>query len=303
MDGVNIGTKLGSVGLSLFAGQTKSVQVRDDDGSSVALNNPAGALTQVGGLNLTLPVRGLGEGGQLRATVFEGTYADGDNLAVVGAGAKVKLSERVGFNGEWSKTLVGTGKRFGNVNSDKNNAFIGDLSYSGGSAAVGVGYKYIDPLFYAPGYWGWIGSSMNTTNIQGPTVKASLDLSPSFGLNVGGGFYKGARNYGGTSTKDLANQILAGVRWDISNTFKATLDWEGVYYEYANPISGGSTKVHPTESYLTLGTGYVVNEALTLKLGYQMGTVRARSFGTSDYGNILGDYSYNVFTTQVSVKF
>jgi len=340
MDGAKISTGLGSVGLQVFAAQTRSVQ-----GINLgAWNSPlagqttaavfAGGLKpaaqptggnamtmdQLGGVNLTLPVR-VAEGGSIRATAYHstgsgvgGSYTSGrgvgdpyTNASVLGAGLDLKFTERVNVNGEWSKSITGTGRNIGNVNHRDNNAFTGVVGYNGGALSLSAGYKYIDPLFYAPGYWGRIGNWLNPTNIQGPTVRAGYDFSPSFGLNVGGDFYTGARNRGpdGLTSDDDITRVLVGLRWDVTKSFKTTVDWEGVYWKLAGVPSGEGRlagTVHPTEQYLTFGTGYNVNDTTVLKLGYQLGSYNGRG-PANGLGGIGSSYNFNVFTSQIAVKF
>ena len=58
--------------------------------------------------------------------------------------------------------------------------------------------------------------------------------------------------------------------------------------------------VHPTEQYLTLGTGYNLTSSTALKLSYQIGDFNGHGVLNGGAGN---QFNNNTFTTQVSVKF
>lgn len=348
MDGFRASASFGSLGVTAFAGQTMRVQgtggpyeygydsVRSREypySSFGGFNSPlAGATTpsvfngnakpsgqtaysamivdQLGGLSLTLPLR-LAQGGEVRVTALQSTGTGGsgfDNVTVLGAGVDSRLTDRVTLTGEWAKTMTGTGRDIANVTNGQNTAITGLVGYTSGGFNLSAGYKYIDPLYYAPGYWGRIGNWLNPTNIQGPVFRAGYDFSPSFGLNVGGDFYSGARNgrMNSLSMDDEVNRVLVGVRWDLSRNFRTTLDWEGVYWSLTGDVDGGSGgaagRFHPTEHYITLGTGYNLNDTTLLKLGYQIGSFDGR--GTLTGGGGTGSrYNFNVFTSQVAVKF
>jgi len=189
------------------------------------------------------------------------------------------------------------------VNSSMNNAFWAMLGYTTEKLSVSAGYKYVDPMYYAPGYWDKVGNWFNPTNIQGPTFRAKYDFSENFGMHVGGCFVWGARTVSPSAitTSDEVHRILAGFRWDLSKNFQTTLDWEGVYWALDLGAGGreGVGKVHPTEHYFTIGTGYALTENTKLKLGYQVGDVN----GKGAMGGGFPSYNYSAITTQVSVKF
>ena len=330
MDGFTLGTKLGSLGVEAFAGTFKTVI--GTQGSSGPINNPiAGvmgpavfgskpvgiaadgplSLDQLGGVSVTLPVKFPQEGGQIRAVGLLGTgsTSSATNVAVLGADANLKLSENVAFDGAWSKSMVGGGPGQGssiaNVVNGFNNAFEGKLGYKSGSLGVTAGYKYIDPMFYAPGYWGRVGNWLNPTNIQGPMVKVNYEFSPAFAMNAGGDFLTAARNWASAGTlgkDDEIQRVQVGLRWAISDAFSTTVDWEGVYWKLASISRDSVGMVHPVEHYITLGTGYALNDTTKIKLGYQIGSFDGKNYMPGGAGSGY-NFNYNVFTTQVSVKF
>lgn len=341
MDGVRLDTNFGSVNVNAFGGQTKAATGTNGGpwnsplaGASTGalgydLFGPAGAGTitkpfaqpyigqmtvdQLAGISAGIGFNAL-QGGHIRLSAIDTSAELGSsqgvgfsNTLILGADLDLKLAEKFTLTGNWGKTITGHG-RFDSVGTHENNAFDGRVGWNSGGLNISAGYRYIDPLFYAPGYWGRIGNWINPTNIQGPTVRAGYDFSSAFGLNVGGDFFTGARNragnLGGLSTDDEINRILVGLRWDVAKNFRTTVDWEGVYWKldgtHAGVTPGGSGAVHPTEQYITLGTGYNLTSNTTLGLKYTVGDFSGHGFLTSPAGT---RYNFNTFTVQGSVKF
>lgn len=337
IDGARLSTNFGSVNFEVAAGQTKSVTGANGEPWNSPLAGAANtgigsALFAGNGKPIGQPAQGqmtidelitlsagfnfnaLGKGGHLRLTALDGAATKASsvgngfsNVLVLGADADLKLADRLALTADWGKSITGMG-RFKTVNPYENTAFNASLGWSSGGLSINGGYKYIDPLFYAPGYWGRIGNWINPTNIQGPTVRAAFDFTPGFGVNVGGDFFSAARNRalsGGIGRDDEINRILVGLRWDVAKNFRTTVDWEGVYWKLQGahsgiPAMGGGT-VHPTEQYITLGTGYNLTSNTLLKLGYTIGDFNGH--GALDGGPGLNKYNFNTFTTQVAVKF
>ena len=341
VDGIRVNASFGSVNAELVAAKTGSNQ--GNNGTGFGLNSPlAGASTlagfngnlftgagmkpigqsygggamevdQMAGLKLSLATNLLGHEGHLGATILGlnntlGNVGGGfTSVTVFGAHYDTKLSDKVKFNGEYSKTTTGNG-RFATVNSDKNNAFTANLSLPVGGIALNVGYKYIDPLFYAPGYWGRIGNWINPVNIQGPTVRGKLDLGSTMGLTFGGEFYKAAHNElgtGGLSSNDQITRGTVGLRWDLSKSFQLTTDYEMVTWKLGAGTAQvgsptGQTTVRPTEQYITLGTGYALTSSTSLKLGYTIGDFNGHGRLQNGSGFVN---NFNTFTSQVAVKF
>jgi hypothetical protein len=294
--------------------------------TGIAVDNPV-RLSQIGGLAVSLPIRVGQEGSYLRGVGILGTggtyywyddyasapsrgYLDSaTNVAVLGADTKVNLSESVSVEGAWSKTLTGggsgQGRDIGNLVHAYNNAFLGKLGYTSGNLGLTAGYKYVDPMFYAPGYWGRVGNWINPTNVQGPMVRLNYQVSPTFAMSAGGDFLTAARDWASAGTlgkDDEIQRVQVGLRWAISDAFQTTVDWEGVYWKLANVSRNTSGSVYPVEHYITLGTGYELNDTTKIKLGYQIGQWNGKGFLTGGMGSGYG-YNYNTFTTQVSVKF
>jgi len=325
MDGFTLSTGLGSLGLTAFAGSFQSVT---GTGLVGAYNSPVAgvsgpalggggkpvgiavqapiALDQVGGIALNLPVKVGQEGSKVGAAAMlatgTGAGANFDNVAVVSVDTKLVLSEAVTVDAAWAKSMTGNGRSISSVVRSENNAVLGNLSYKNGSLGAVVGYRYIDPLFYAPGFWGRVGNWLNPTNIQGPTLNLTYGFSPAFSVSAGYDYIQAARNRAPVSLgkDDEIHRVLVGVRWAISESFETTVDWEGVYWKLQP--GAPATAFHPTEHYITLGTGYALNDTTKIKLGYQIGSFDGKGGLAGGAGSGFS-FNYNVFTTQVSVKF
>jgi len=340
MDGLRINTNFGSVNVEAFGAQTKANTGTNGGfvnsplaGASTTgtlgtglfapffggLGKPAGqpyqgqmTVDQLAGISAGIGFNAM-QGGHIRLSAVDasselpGTVGVGfNNVMILGADLDLKLADRLTLTGNYGKTITGK-SRFDTVNPHQNSAFDARWGYNSGGLNLTAGYRYIDPLFYAPGYWGRIGNWINPTNIQGPTFRAGYDLSPSFGVNIGGDFYSAARNRagaGGLSRDDEINRILVGLKWDIAKNFRTTVDWEGVFWKlegtHSGVTPGGSGTVHPTEHYVTLGTGYNLTSNTLLKLAYTVGDFNGHGFLGSPAGS---RYNFNTFTAQAAVKF
>lgn len=344
-DGAKLTTKFGSLDFNVFGQQLSSNQGT----TGFAVNTPlAGVSTLVGeggpifgaavfrggqkpiaqpyqgqmnvdqmlGVTAGLNVHAL-HGARLNLTAIDAAQTQGtptgaaigfNGVEILGADTNVKLTDKVTLSVDWAKSITHTG-RFSTVNAHQNNAGNAIVGFNVGKVNLAAGYKYVDPLFYAPGYWGRIGNWLNPTNIQGPTVRAGYDFSKSLGVNIGADWYTPARNRagsGGIGGDDEITRILAGLRFGLSKNFTITADWEGVGYTLVGAHSGipgsvnGST-VHPTEQYLTLGTGYHLTDATMLRLAYQIGDFNGH--GLLSEGGTGTRNTFGVFTAQAAVKF
>lgn len=232
-----------------------------------------------------------------------------NGVHILGADGGFQLGSKVNIGVDWGKSIPHTG-RFNDVGTHQNNAFNANVGYGSGGLNLAAGYRYIDPLFYAPGYWGRIGNWTNPTNIQGPTVRAAYDVTNTIGVNVGGDFYQAARNrdaVSGLGKDDQIDRILVGLRWDVAKNFRVGADWEGVYWTLAGPHGGSlpgigvGSKVHPTEQYINISTGYNLTTNTLLKLMYQIGAFDGHGALANGPAGIKN--SFGAFATQLDVKF
>ena len=328
IDGARLATTFGSVSLDAFGGSLGSVQGTNGfaynvplvgsltppifesgkpTGLGVATANDHALADRMAGVSLGLGLRQF-QGGHLRLTALQ-TWSDQQGVAfngttVLGADANVKIGDRLAVRGEYSRSATQLNDHHVAGGDKENNAVTADVDYTGGALSVGAGYRYFDPLFYAPGSWGRIGNWINPTNVQGPVVRAAYSITPAFSVNVGGDFYSGARNragIGGMSTKDEINRVLAGVKWGPGKGIFLSADWEGVFWKIDAGAHDLTGNVHPTEHYVNLGLGYNLTSNTLLKVGYQIGSYDGHNFMATDQGPMK--YNFNVLTGQVAVKF
>ena len=336
LDGGKLDIRRGRTFFTLFGGQTASIQGTRDGPYMIPF---AGASPNVDLFNSNQKPIGAGYTGQIGIEQMMGLMG-GYNLGrhqsnyfgFTAYDTSTKSSSSYGgpafhevyvlgtwvnyyFNSQFStyldfgKTITHNGPNH-YVGTHQNSAFWGDLNYKSGALNATAGYRYIDPLFYAPGYWGHIGNWVNPTNVQGPAFRASYDLCPQFGVNVGGDFYKGARNragVGGLGTDDEITRVLAGLSWNLSKTFQTTVDWEGNYWKldgvhFGIPAMGAGT-IHPTEHYVTLGTGYHLTDSTLLKIKYQIGDFNGHNALQGGPGSAFNRYNFNTFIGEVNVHF
>ena len=344
IDGARLRTNFGSLSVEAFGGQFDSVtgangQAWNSPIAGTALDplgtrifefdaKPTGQPTlgqmlvnEIIGVSFGIGIRQF-DGGHVRFSVLdtEGVHTEGGTtgftgVQVLGADMELRLSDRLTLTGDWGKTIAHDG-----INRPRpgathfNNAFNASLGFGIGKLNINAGYRYIDPNFYAPGYWGRIGNWLNPTNVQGPTARVSWDMG-AFNVNVGADIFKAARDRGAAGGMNMDDQIvraLAGVRWNLSKSFNVTADWEGVYWTlegaHSEPsptpslTTGPSFLVHPTEHYITLGTAYNLTSNTLLRLLWQTGAFDGHGALMNAPG--LGSRNtYNVVTGQVAVRF
>lgn len=291
------GASTGPQGFSLFGSPTGAV---DFPGASAQKSRAVGVSGAVG-FNV------LEGTGRLRLSALTSgglSSRDGravDDVVVLGANSDITLAKRLTLSAEWARSMVGS-SRFSSTDPLETNAFNAMVGYNGAGLNVSAGYRYVDPLFYTPGYWGRIGNWLNPTNIRGPTFRAAYDLGPNVGFTVGGDYFTAARDgsaLGLDSNEDIKRALL-GVRLGLSRSLNLTADYEGVFWSLNGSRGAGTGMFHPTEHYITLGTGYNLTGSALLRFNYQIGDFD----GHGSLNNGGGTRSkYNAFVGQVSVKF
>lgn len=326
VDGLRFAAHVGSVVVEAFAGQTYAVSGTLGMNPERSLLGPAGAVgilpsttpsialaptaptsqfsvRQLGGVSLRFPVA-IFSGGHVRLTGIgsTGSASGGDpGTSLLGAETELRVTPRLTLGGEWARTMSASPMRFVGLDG-QNSAYSGTLGYNSGRLRLTAEYKYIDPLFYAPGYWGRIGGWLNPTNIQGPGFRAAYE-GGGFGVTLGGDFFSGARNrddLAALGTNDDMTRVLVGVRWDVSRNLRANLDWEGVYWRLNSSLANLPTlagNATPREQYITISTGYNLSSSTLLRLGYQRGGLVNSAAGAG------GSSSVSAFTGQMAIKF
>lgn len=328
LDGANVSARVGSLGLQAYYGSLGTPDFTDPatlgllDG---AFSGPAGfshsnglgpaGAYDIGGLGAA---RAAGVAGSVGFHLFDraahlrisassvsgpqaGAAGGAGDITVVGADSDIQLAKRLTLSAEWARSLSGSSRFFSGAPADTN-AFNAMVAYNAAGLNLSAGYRYVDPLFSTAGYWGRIGNWLNPTNIQGPTFRASYNLSSNLGLTLGGDYFTAARDSSplGLDANEDITRALLGVRWGLSRSLNLTADYEGVFWSLNGSRGAGTGMFHPTEHYLTLGTGYSLTGSTLLRFNYQIGDFDghgALSNGSSTRSK------YNAFVGQVSVKF
>jgi hypothetical protein len=325
--GANLNARLGSFGLQAYYGSLGAPNLEDPAtvallegafngpagfsrfGSDSGSGNPLGSLqsSRAVGVSGSVGFHLFDRMGHLRLSASSvsgqptGNAPGGEDLTVVGATSDIQLARRLTLSAEWARSLNGTGPLSPSSAADTN-AFNAMLAYNAARLNISAGYRYVDPLFSSTGYWNRIGNWLNPTNIQGPTFRGTFDLTPSFGLTFGGDYFTAARDdspLGLDANEDIARALL-GVRFGVARGLNLTADYEGVFWSLNGTRGAGSGMFHPTEHYITLGTGYNLTGSTLLRFNYQIGDFDghgALSNGASTRSK------YNTFVGQVSVKF
>jgi hypothetical protein len=292
-----LGGSAGPQGFSLFGSPSSG---QDYFGSSAPTSRAVGVSGAVG-FNV------LDRSGRLRLSALSASglsSRDGrpfDDVVVLGANSDISLAKRLTLSAEWARSMVGS-SRFPSTEPVDTNAFNAMLGYNASRLNVSAGYRYVDPLFYTPGYWGRIGNWLNPTNIQGPTFRAAYDVGPTLGFTVGGDYFTAARDGSalGLDANEDIKRALLGVRLGLTRSLNLTADYEGVFWSLNGSRGAGTGMFHPTEHYITLGTGYSLSGSTLLRFNYQIGDFD----GHGSLNNGGGTRSkYNAFVGQVSVKF
>lgn len=119
---------------------------------------------------------------------------------------------------------------------------------------VGLGYRYIEPLFGGAGDWGRIGMWWNPTDIKGFQADASTDFATDWRLYAKGGWHTGTglqvNGQTGLGTDDHLSQYSVGLEHRFGE-WKATASFEAVDWNLKDRV--GFTGGQPTERWYGLG--------------------------------------------------
>lgn len=324
MDGALLGFNFGSAKFNVLLGRT------NNRNSSTGFNYSgvsAGALgagapgvvghgpsliaadTTFGG-HLNLP---LGENGgvDLAYLIHSQTTPAGvpaaDNAHVFGADINYKFGA-IALNAGYAQSNVYRGKT--SVVTKNNAAWHLMANYEAERWGLGAGYREIQRHFASAGDWGRIGTWWNPTDVKSFQVKGHFDISEAMTLHAGAEFMSGlGKNniqtfngsgvfFNGLRTGDKVDSYKIDLNYNMSNGWNAMLGGEWVDFR----PNGAATRA--TQRWYTLGLGYNLSEAASLRLMWQISDADARTTGLwAAPGNATGRFSGNLITTQLSIKF
>jgi hypothetical protein len=269
---------------------------------------------QIAGVTLGYAGKMSGGGFHVNASALDmrGTGGLGFNgVEVLGASAGVMPTSHFDASVEWAKTITHV-SRDTTRNPYFNNAATFRASYASGAFSSAVWYRYIEPFFYSPGYWGRIGNWINPTNIQGPGLDLGYRFSSLFSLHLGGDYFTPtlwhatgtSTGFGGLGRSDSITRVLVGGSINPSRLFTIGFDWEHVYWKLTGIHQGipamDDTTMHPSEDYFTLSTGYWLTQNTRLSLMWQTGAFDGQRALSTPAGT---RYTYNSFVMKASVGF
>jgi hypothetical protein len=275
---------------------------------------------QVLGLHLGIPLFKYGELGLTAMDLGGGVSGGGpfvgplyNNVTLYGADLKLKAIGRFRISAEGAQTVTGfgiDGKGYTGVNDD-NWAYDLNVAYESQGLGAQAGYQYIDPRFAAAGYWNKIGNWYNPTNVQGPYIRATYQMSNALLLHLGGDYYGGARNRPGPAPGSgwtIGSNLFratAGAKYTFNKYISVGADYEGVFYSLSGAVTPLGNRAKPVEQYITLSAGVNLTSNTILKLAYQM--INQQDVGTGFLsvvpGMLNGSSNASVFTTQLAVHF
>jgi hypothetical protein len=212
-----------------------------------------------------------------------------------GIDADYKFGNAVKAWGGYSKTDVSLGTH--NVNNKNDQRMTGYLGYEASNWGVSGGYKYIEPLFAAPGYWGRIGTVWNPTNIEGFDGAGHIDLAKMFMLKGTFEYYTGTGRAGFAGTSQKVTRGTADLGYKFGSGVGVDLGFEDDTYTGL----GGGTK--PQQLWYNLGASYDFSDNAKFSLLWQISDLT--NGGGALAGSVFGGTTNRggLITTQFSIKF
>ena len=326
VDGIKLGFKFGPTRLHVFAAEASTAT--DTQGTLIqpmllggngplgpgglsaansGVNNAAvlGEVNQIAGAHLWVPI---GKDGNIDLSYVllqsnNGFGGTANNVQDWGVDANYRFTSAIKAWGGYSKTDAQSGTH--NVNNKNDARATGYLGYEATNWGVSAGYKYIEPLFAAPGYWGRIGTWWNPTNIEGVDAAAHFDFNKSVMLKGTYEYYTGMNKSVspfGTDTKiqrgtaDLAYKFGTGVGVDLGV--------EGVQVTGpALAVFGGGTG-KPQELWYNIGASYDFSDNAKFSVLFQYSDLKNILFSSGAFANTANTSNKGgLITTQFSIKF
>jgi hypothetical protein len=185
-----------------------------------------------------------------------------------------------------------------------NQRMTGYLGYEGDKWGISGGYRYIEPYFGAPGYWGRIGNWWNPTDIEGVDTAAHIDLASFATLKGTFEYYTGTgKVLGGLTTDDKITRFTADLSHKFGSATTVDLGWEENDYKSAG-VSGT-----PHERWYNIGAKYDFSDKTSFSVLWQISDYNGGSNAAGPTGALPGTFGGatvakgGLITTQFSVKF
>lgn len=308
LDGISLTTKLGGIGLQLFASKVNTNSaliywesypglVSQADAGLGALNDQGDTgfgglsdISQVAGAQLSL---NLGKSAKLTGSYLRASE-DGttEQAELIGAGLMAEIG-KLAIGGEWAQTTLTDSTTL----DENNTALDANVGLNIGALGLKGGWKSIGYNFTAPGFWDKLGRWTNPSNIEGPYVNLKWGLGSNLSLCAGAEFLSGRDDYGALpgvidEKDDNVKYYTAGLKWGVSSATALDLGLEWVRWE---PNGDEVTD----EKYITIGLGHQFSPNVMAKIGYQIIDMDSEG-GTTPYG---ADYKGDIAVAQFMIKF
>lgn len=246
-------------------------------------------------------------------TEFEALQGSPFNRQIVmGADTVLNLTDRLTFYGALADSDLYYNDH--SVQTSHNYAYDFSLEYHEGDKWwLGFGYRFVAPLFSAPGSWDRLGYWYNPNDVKGFGGWAHYRLANGAGIWVTGQFLTGTEllsDGSGSRSIGLMNEdditaLAAYLQWPVNHRWSLLLSWEGVFWKFAErpdlEFGGGDVD----ENYYTAEFSYDMGKDTRFRLGYQVTSYRNKS--GSSFLNAPGvgadRADGGLFYSQFSVKF
>ncbi|MHB8636776.1 MAG: S-layer homology domain-containing protein [Fimbriimonadaceae bacterium] len=331
VDGFMVGGKFGGVGVHVFAARAgtstdsagnpvqtmvagSSIAAARANGLSATYGNTAPFMTvnQLLGANLWLPIGKSGNVSLDYVLLDSNTFTpdaslpagnSANRIAVWGGDASFKFG-MIKVWGGYSRSDV----YFNNHSllTKNNQRMTGYAGYKGDKWGVSAGYRYIEPFFGAPGYWGRIGNWWNPTDIEGVDAAAHLDVMSAFTLKGTFEYYTGTGKVsaanGGLQTSTKITRFTAGLSHKFGSSTTVDLGFE------ENDFKAPGVTGTPHERWYNIGAKYDFSDKTSFSVLWQISDYNgagnaafALPFNTNNSGGNIA--RGGLITTQFSVRF
>jgi len=316
IDGAKVGFKFGGLKLSVFAGEASvatDTQATLIQPMTLGAGGPFGGgggavVNQVLGAHLWVP---LGKDGNIDLAYVlldMDTFGAGgaNHVSDYGVDANYKFGMIKAWGGvSKTDTMAGTH----NVNNKNDTRATGYLGYESANWGVSGGYKYIEPLYAAPGFWGRIGTWWNPTDIEGADVAAHIDLAKMFSLKGTYEYYTGTGKIaGGLQHGDKISRGTVDLGYKFGSGIGVDLGFEDVIFNTPSLFVG-----KPEQRWYNIGASYDFNENTKFSILWQISDLDSKNNANAQFGfagsAAAGGFAPSntnkggLITTQFSLKF
>jgi hypothetical protein len=267
---------------------------------------PLMAVNQLAGAHLWVPIGKSGDVDLSYVLLDSNTFAAdasftgaANRIADYGGDANLKFG-MIKVWGGYSRTDIYQNSH--TLLTKNNSRATGYAGYEGDKWGVSAGYRYIEPYFGAPGYWGRIGNWWNPTDIEGVDAKAHFDVMSAFTLKGSFEYYTGTGKVaGGLTTNDKIYRYTA----DLEHKFGSATTVDLGFEENDWNLAGNTGKPH--ERWYNIGAKYDFSDKTSFSVLWQISDYNGQGQpgfalfpGTPAGGQVAKG---GLITTQFSVKF